>query len=186
MKRLLSGFVVLLMGFAAAGARAQIALYGMGSGGFLSSVSAQSGPLTLTSDSFSAYGGTFGIYDNPYHLGPLRLGVDGRGFVQKSSGSNANGNQLRGGLAGARIAFFSHLVPLSPYVQAEVGAVSTNYGTQSTRSTSLAYQLNGGLDYTLVPRLDLRIEYGIGQIGSLYSGTRQEVQQVGLGIVVRL
>jgi opacity protein-like surface antigen len=178
--------MVVLLSIATIGAKAQIAAYGMGSGGFLSSVTAQSGPLTLTSDSFSAYGGTFGIYDNTRHYGPIRFGVDGRGFIQKSSNSSANGNQLRGGLVGARLAFFSHLIPFSPYVQAEVGAASTNYGTQASRSTSLAYQVQGGVDYTVVPHLDVRLEYGIGQIGALYSGSRQEMQQVGLGLVVRL
>ena len=169
-----------------AGARAQVAVYGMGSGGYLSSVNAQIGPQTLTSSSFSAYGGTFGVYDNFIHLGPLRFGSDGRFFVQSSTNGNSYGNQLRGGLVGARMSLFSHFVPFSPYIQAEVGGVGTNYGSQPQRTTSFAYQVQGGLDYTLFPRLDARFEYGAGQIGSLYSGTSQKMQQIGLGLVVRI
>jgi hypothetical protein len=167
-------------------AKAQVAIYGMGSGGFLSSVNAQSGPLTLTSDSFSAYGGTFGVYDNYRHFGPVKFGGDGRFFIQSSSNGNRYGNQLRGGLAGARLALFSHAVPFSPYIQAEIGGVGTNYGTQSQRSTSFAYQVQGGLDYTIFPHLDGRFEYGAGQIGALFPGNRQEMQQIGLGLVVRI
>ena len=167
-------------------ARAQIGVYAMGSGGYLSTVTAHSGPLTLTSQSFSAYGGTFGVYDNVYKLGPLRLGGDGRFFVQSSSNSNSYGNQLRGGLFGARLALLSKLVPFSPYIQAEIGGASTNYGTNSSRSTSFAYQVNGGLDYTIVPHLDARFEYGNGEISSVYSGYKQTMQQVGLGLVLRL
>jgi hypothetical protein len=167
-------------------AHAQVAIYGMGSGGFLSSVNAQSGPLTLTSASFSAYGGTFGVYDNYRHLGPVKFGGDGRFFIQSKSNGNSYGNQLRGGLVGARLALFSHAVPFSPYIQAEIGGVGTNYGTQSQRSTSFAYQVQGGLDYTIVPHLDARFEYGAGQIGALFPGTRQEMQQIGLGLVVRI
>lgn len=169
-----------------AGAGAQVAVYGMGSGGYLSSVNAGIGPQTLTSSSLSAYGGTFGVYDSFLHLGPVHLGGDARGFLQSSSNNNPYGNQLRGGLAGGRVSLFSHFVPFSPYLQAEVGAVSTNYGTQTQRSTSLAYQVQGGLDYTLFPRIDARFEYGAGQIGSLYSGTQQTMQQIGLGLVVRI
>ncbi len=176
----------LVLGVAGVGARGQVAIYAMGSGGFLSSVNAPVGPLTLTSDSLSAYGGTFGVYDNVRHFGPVRFGGDARVFVESKSNGNAYGNQLRGGLFGARLALFSHAVPFSPYIQAEMGGASTNYGTQASRSVSFAYQINGGLDYTIFPHLDARFEYGAGQIGSLYSGTRQEMQQVGLGLVVRI
>jgi hypothetical protein len=165
---------------------AQVAVYGQYSGGFLSAATAQSGLTTLVSPSFAAWGGTFGAYDNLYHVGPLKLGGDGRFFIESSRGSTVAGNQIRGTLFGARLALFSKAVPFSPYIQAEMGVASTNYGTQSTRSASFAYQINGGLDYTIVPHLDARFEYGNGQLGSTYAGTRQTMQQLGLGLVVRL
>lgn len=186
MKRLWAGFAVCVMLVVCGRARAQVGIYGMGSGGFLSSVNAQIGPETLTSASFSAYGGTFGVYDNYLHLGPVRVGGDGRFFIQSKSNNNGYNNQLRGALAGARLALFSHVVPFSPYIQAEIGGVGTNYGTQSQRSTSFAYQVQGGLDYTIFPHVDGRFEYGAGQIGSQFSGSRQQMQQIGLGIVVRI
>ncbi len=186
MRRLWAALVLGVLLVVCGQARAQVGIYGMASGGFLSSVNAQSGPLTLTSASFSAYGGTFGVYDNYRHWGPVKFGGDGRFFIQSKSNNTPFGNQLRGGLVGARLALFSHAVPFSPYIQAEIGGVGTNYGTQSQRSTSFAYQVQGGLDYTIFPLVDLRFEYGAGQIGSQFSGTRQEMQQVGLGIVVRI
>ena len=173
------------MGALCTGAKAQVAVYAMGSGGFLSSVTAHDGPLTLTSDSFSAYGGTFGLYDAYKHWGPVSFGGDARFFIQSTATDRSYGNQLRGGLGGARLALFSHAVPFSPYIQAEIGGVGTNYGTQPSRSTSFAYQVQGGLDYTIVPHLDGRFEYGAGEIGAVLPGNRQEMQQIGLGLVVR-
>jgi len=165
---------------------AQVGIYAQYSGGFLSTVTSQSGPLTLASPSFAAWGGTFGAYDNLYHAGPLKFGGDGRFFIESSRGATAYGNQIRGTLFGARMALFSKAVPFSPYIQAEKGVASTNYGTQSTRSASFAYQINGGLDYTIVPHLDARFEYGDGELGSTYAGTRQTMQQLAFGLVVRL
>jgi hypothetical protein len=141
----------------------------------------------LSSDNFSAYGGTFGVYDDFLHAGPVRIGGDARFFIQ-SSGDNNNPyvNQMRGGLAGARVAFFSHAVPFTPYIQAEIGGVGTNYGTQPSRSTSFAYQVQVGLDYTIIPHLDARFEYGAGEIGAQFPGNNQQgMQQVGLGLVAR-
>ena len=185
MKRLWAGFALLAMGVLCVGAKAQVAVYALGSGGFLSSVTANIGPTTLSSDSFSAFGGTFGVYDDYRHWGPVRFGGDGRFFIQSSATNRPFGNQLRGGLGGARLALFSHAVPFSPFTQAEIGGVGTNYGTQAARSTSFAYQIQGGLDYTIVPHLDGRFEYGAGQIGALFPGNRQELQEIGLGLVVR-
>jgi hypothetical protein len=167
-------------------AHAQYGLYAMGSGGFLSAVNAKSGPTTLTSQSFSAFGGTFGLYDDAAKLGPLRFGGDLRGFLEHSSNSNPYGNQLRGLLFGGRAELNTHVIPLRPYFQIDIGGASTNYGSQPSRSNSFAYQFQFGTDLTLFPHIDARFEYGDGEIGSLYSGTRQTMQQASAGIVVRL
>lgn len=168
--------VSLLSPFAA---KAQIGAYATGSGGFLGSADGRS--------SFSAYGGTFGLYDNFLRLGPLKLGGDARYFQDTSSNNNAgtNGNKLRGGLAGLRLALNLPPIPLKPYVQAEVGGVGTNYGTQPNTVGVFAYQVQGGLDYTIFPHVDLRAEYGGGTIRSYGSNDRQTLQEVGLGAVVR-
>lgn len=160
-------------------ARAQFGVYAMGSGGFLGSADGRS--------SFSSYGGTFGLYDNFLRFGPIKLGGDARYFQDTSSNSNANtnGNKLHGGLAGLRLALNLPLIPLKPYVQAEVGGVGTNYGTQPNTVGVFAYQIQGGLDYTIFPHLDLRAEYGGGTIRSDGSNDRQTLQEAGLGAVVR-
>ena len=155
----------------------------MGSGGFLGSVNAAQGSLVLNSG-FSAYGGTFGVYDDFTHLGPLHLGVDGRYFQDTSSNGNSYGNKLRGGLGGVRVDLHLPAVPFRPYLQGEAGVASTNYGVNPNSTSSLAYQIQGGLDFTIFPHLDLRAEYGGGQING-YGGNQQALQEVGLGLVVR-
>ena len=176
-------FASTLLSFAVAPASAQVAIYGMGSGGFLGSVNAPQGSLVENSG-FSAYGGTFGIYDDFAHLGPLHFGVDGRYFTDTSSNNNSYGNKLRGGLGGVRADFHLPVLPLRPYVQAEVGEASTNYGVNPNTSGSLAYQIQGGLDYTIFPHLDLRAEYGGGQMNG-FGGNKQALQEAGIGLVVR-
>lgn len=175
--------LTLFAGFAAA--HAQVAIYGMGSGGFLGSTNAAQGSLVAQDNGFSAYGGTFGLYDDFLRLGPLKLGGDVRYMQQTSSNGNAYGNKLRGGMAGLRLALKIPLFPLKPYVQAEIGDVATNYGTQANEPNSFAYEVEGGLDYTLLPHLDARFEYGGGQINGYGNGQKQTLQQVGLGLVVR-
>ncbi len=172
---------VLFVGLVVAGtARAQFALYVMGSGGHLGA-----NAINNTS-AFTAYGGTVGGYDNFFGAGPLKLGGDARFFVQSSGNSNTFGNQLRGGLLGMRLALHPPIFPLKPYVQAEVGGASTNYGIQSNRALNFAYQVQGGVDWTVFPHVDVRGEYGGGKaLGSL-GGTSSTLQEFGAGIVLRL
>jgi len=159
-------------------ARAQFGLYVMGSGGKLGTAAGGT--------SFTAYGGTLGGYDNFFGAGPLKLGGDARFFVQSSGNGNAFGNQLRGGLLGMRLAITPPILPLKPYIQAEVGGASTNYGVQSNRALNFAYQVQGGVDWTVFPHVDVRGEYGAGKaIGSL-GGTSTTLQEFGGGIVLRL
>ncbi len=183
MLRLWATFLVLgcALGLGCRSARAQTGIYALASGGFVGSSVTPSG----SQNSYSQFGGAFGLYTTLLPLGPLRLGADGRYIIESSSGSTPYGNQLRSGLIGPRLAFFSHAVPFSPYVQLEIGGASTNYGRFSSRSSSFAYQAQFGLDYTLFPHIDTRFEYGTGDIGSDVGG-REGMQQISLGIVVRL
>jgi hypothetical protein len=177
-KRLVGGFClwILLCGMA----HAQLGLYVMGSGG------AWGGNTVNNTPSFTAYGGTVGGYDNFLGAGPLKLGGDARFFVQSSGNSNQFGNQLRGGLLGMRVAITPPILPLKPYLQAEVGGASTNYGVQSNRALNFAYQVQGGVDWTVLPHVDVRGEYGAGKaVGSL-GGTSTTLQEFGAGIVLRL
>ncbi len=168
---------LLLAGSITASAHGQLAVYGMGSGGFLGS--------TVNSSGFSSWGGTVGVYDDFSRFGPVKFGVDGRYFHDVSSNDNAYGNVLQGGLVGPRLALKLPLIPIMPYVQGEIGDIRTNYGTQSNRVNNFGYQIQGGVDWTFFPHLDLRAEYGGGEIKTYGSGSHQSVQEVGLGLVVR-
>ena len=149
----------------------------MGSGGFLGGGQSSNG--------FSAFGGTFGLYDNFVRLGPLKLGGDLRYFQDTSSNNSSYDNKLRGGMAGPRLVLSLPLIPFKPYLQGEIGDVATNYGVQSGLNNSFAYQVQGGLDFTIFPHLDLRAEYGGGQINGYTGGNKRSLQEAGLGLGVR-
>jgi hypothetical protein len=193
MKRYLGMFLLVTCAVSAGG---QIGIYAMGSAGNISSFST---PLSLppvngiNGQNGWTYGGTFGVYDNFLSLGPLKLGADARGIAQGTSRSTTTttyGNQIRGGMTGLRLALHAPL--LKPYIQAELGGVSTNYtalGQSSTRSLSGVYQVQIGVDYTLIPHLDIRGEYGVGQLFDYPDVTnnsnKPRLQQAGIGAVLR-
>ncbi len=165
-------------------AHAQFAIYGMGSGGILGSTPNIPGTTTRQDAGFSSGGFTIGAYDDFAKLGPLRFGIDGRYFTQSSSNANSYGNKIHGGLVGARLSLKFPIIPLKAYVQAEAGGVGTNYGVKADTTSSSAWQLNGGVDFTVFPHLDLRAEYGGGLI-SAYQGGNQTLQEFGGGAVLR-
>jgi opacity protein-like surface antigen len=159
----------------------------MGSAGKLSGFnSIYAGPGLNSAGNFWAGGGTIGIYDDFLKLGPLKLGSDVRGFIQRSSNSNNTyGNQIRGGLIGLRLGLHAPLVPFKPYIQAEIGGASTNYGQNASRTGNFAYQVQVGADFTIFPHLDVRAEYGGGELVSVFGSGNVTLQQVGAGAVVR-
>ncbi len=177
-------FLLTMVLLAADSSHAQFAIYGMGTGGHESGLGV--GPHTLPNGngSFTAWGGTGGAYYDFLNLGPAHLGADGRFFLEHSGNSNAYGNKLEGGLGGLRLDAHVPIVPLRPYVQAEVGATGTNNGTAPTLTTGFTYQVPLGLDITIFPHLDLRGEYGVGQI--FLEGDNPTLQQFGGGLVIRL
>jgi hypothetical protein len=75
------------------------------------------------------------------------------------------------------------LLPVNPYLQVEVGGVGTNNGTSTSKSTSFAYQVQFGGDFTIFPHLATRLEYGTGQLNGSPNHT---LQTFGVGLVVRL
>lgn len=163
---------------------AQTGIYGMFSGGHYSGLGVGNGTAPNQSGGMTALGGTFGIYDNFIPLGPVKFGGDARVFIQNSANSTMYGNKLAGFLVGPRLAIVvPPPLPVRPYIQLEFGGVGTNNGTSTNKSTSFAYQVNGGLDFTIVPHLDVRAEYGAGQ---LTSSTNHTLQEFGFGLVVRL
>lgn len=186
-------YVVLVFGVAfifAVHAQGQIAVYAMGGGSRVSGANVGATTPSSGSGSFIAYGPTFGIYDMWFHKGPVSLGSDFRLTFQSSSNSTSYGNNLRDGFIGVRAVFKTPLLPLRPYVQAGFGAGTTNYGRYSSDSGSgaFAYQFQAGLDAAVISHIDLRAEYGIGQIigsGSQQGTANLQLQQFGAGVVVR-
>ncbi len=174
--RAFASVALLILG---AAARAQVAAYGMASAGFVSGQAV---------NSITALGGTFGLYEDGIRMGPLHLGGDARVIIENShSGSSRYGNKVFGVLAGPRLGLSLPPLPFRPYVQAEIGLGATNFGVQPSRSNYFAYQIQGGLDFTIFPRLDIRGEYGAGQIeGNPNGASRATLQQIDLGLVLRL
>ena len=166
--------------------QAQTAIYGMLSAGHYSGLGVGYGTPPNQSGGMTARGGTFGVYDNFAPFGPVKFGGDARFFIQNSANSTTYGNKLAGFLFGPRLQIaLPPPIPVKPYVQLQVGAVGTNNGTSSSKSTSFAYQVNGGVDFTVLPHLDIRGEYGAGQLMSI-SNSNHTLQEFGVGLVLRL
>ena len=130
-----------------------------------------------------------GAYGNFLHAGPVHLGLDLRG-------SYATGDQYayRNFLVGPRIEVKPPLLPIRPYIQASVGVGGSEYNGTSRLQThynnKLQYGFIGGLDYGLLPLVDLRLaEVGYVRMSAVTSGTPApavNLVTVGAGIVLRL
>ena len=166
-------------------AEAQIAPYAMFSLSHYSGLGVGPGTPPNQSGGMTAQGGTFGVYGDVVRSGPLALGADVRLMVQNSANSTPYGNKVAGFLVGGRLGANTLVLPFRPYMQVEVGAVGTNNGTSFNRTTGFAYQFQFGGDFTLVPHLGLRIEYGAGQV-SQQGGVNHTLQTLGTGLVLRL
>jgi len=130
-------------------------------------------------------GGTFGLYDEFLHGGPIHLGADVRATF-------ASGNQYhyRDFLIGPRLAVKPPILPVKPYIQAAVGFGGNTYvgpaPIKTHYSNKLQYGFIGGLDYTLLPYIDLRIPEISYMRMSGVTGPSVNVVGVGFGVVVRI
>ncbi len=169
---------------------AQTGVYAIGGGARLTGPNVGANTAAGASGSFIAYGGTYGLYHDFAHAGPIGLGLDVRGMHASSSNSTAYGNKLSGGLVGFRADLKAPATPVRVYTQAEIGAATTNDGryVSSSGSAGTAYQIQVGVDFRIVPHLDLRGEYGVGQVigsGSPAGTANLNLQQFGGGVVFR-
>jgi hypothetical protein len=113
------------------------------------------------------YGPGVGVYYDFLHLGPVSLGADLRGDLLYGSQS-----KYRSALFGLRLAAKPPLLPIRPYIQGSVGAGGPRYTgplgagiNPPGYSTKFQYQIAGGVDFTLLPHLDLRAaEIGYGRM----------------------
>jgi hypothetical protein len=173
---LLATFFALLV-VAAGSAKAQIGLYG---------------EFNATHDpSISTWyrGFTGGVYDNFIHVGPVRVGLDLRGAY-------ATGSQYayRNFLIGPRVEVKPPLLPIKPYLQASIGAGGNEYNGTSRLQThyndKLQYGFIGGIDYVLIPHVDLRaVEVEYLRMSAVTSGPPSpsiNIVTVGAGLVLRL
>ncbi len=106
-------------------------------------------------------------------IGPVRIGLDLRGSTKPGTvGADT-------AFAGIKIGVKAPLIPIKPYIQASGGYVATRTVNVSTTTSVLgtsvnaggtftnqyaAYEILGGVDYHLLPFIDLRlIEIGAGK-----------------------
>jgi hypothetical protein len=183
MKLVWAGAVVAgLLAFGKAGA--QVAPYAMFSAGHYSGLGVGNGTGPTQSGGMTSLGGTFGVYDDMVHAGPARIGPDARLVIENSANSTTYGNKIAAFLVGGRVDLAGMpLLPVNPYLQVEIGGVGTNNGTSTSKSTSFAYQVQFGGDFTIFPHLATRLEYGTGQLSGNPNHT---LQTFGVGLVVRL
>jgi len=177
--------------FLAPHSHAQTGFYGVGGGARLAGPDVGADTAAGSSGSFTAFGGTFGLYHDFGHVGPVGFGLDLRGMHASSSNSTAYGNKVSGGFVGFRADLKAPAAPVRVYAQAGIGAATTNDGryASSSGSAGTAYQIQMGADFTIFPHLDLRGEYGAGQVfgsGSPLGTVNLNLQQFGGGIVFRL
>jgi hypothetical protein len=123
----------------------------------------------------NVYGGTFGLYSGLLHAPVVSLGFDIRGEFM-----SGNGQTLNGGLGGVRIAVTPHVVPLKPYVEGLGGVGHSD--TVEGSSTDAEYRIVGGIDWTILPRIDWRVVEVSG--GSTTGDVTPVV--ISTGLVLRL
>lgn len=100
----------------------------------------------------SAYGPLVGIYKQTgYAMNLVSIGGDLRGSFLSHDGFH-----YYTGAIGPRIAFKAPILPLRPYVEGLVGVGNVQFSSNNS-STHFNYQVAGGLDLTLIPRLDWRV-----------------------------
>ncbi len=125
------------------------------------------------------YGPGFGGYIDHGHLIFLSTGIDARGVILGSGQST----QFDAGYIGPRVAFRPHVLPIKPYVEALAGVGRLSSG--ATDTTKFSYQFVGGVDYTLIPRIDWRVaEFSYGGL-SIFD-TSLHPKTISTGIVIRL
>jgi hypothetical protein len=128
------------------------------------------------------YGPTFGGYFDKGHLWFFSTGLDLRGAIL-----GTGDNVLDSGLVGPRLAVRPHAIPIQPYVEGLVGVGHVGYfqGTAPTTVNKFEYQFVGGIDWTILPRLDWRpIEFSYGGLSGL--GSSFNPKTISTGIVLRL
>lgn len=169
MKRVLAVF--LLLSSACLAAPAQTAIYGA----FTAS------DYHVANVSWK-YGPTAGIYWDPIGVPFLKAGADLRGSWMGSGDATLDSYQI-----GPRLQLHPRFVPVMPYVEALGGISHVNLGQGSakTDANEFSWAFVGGIDITILPRLDWRLaDYSWGKVENL--GMNVQPSQLSTGLVLRL
>lgn len=112
------------------------------------------------------FGPQFGIQTDFMRTGPLHMGVDFRGSILSRGDAKFNN-----GMGGVRASLHTRALPITPFVQASAGIAGFNYGRRQAMTTILQYELDGGVDVSLAPRVSWKlVEVGGGGLSTLGSG----------------
>lgn len=131
---------------------------------------------------YDLYGGTFGGYLASGRLAILSVGIDLRGSFTRSSGASFDSGSI-----GPRIALNTHILPIQPYIEGTIGLGHVDFsGGSVSGGTKFEYQVLGGLDYTILPRIDWRVaEYSYGAL-SMINNYNYRPKSLSTGLVLRL
>jgi hypothetical protein len=172
---------ICLLGMVALGlagaAQAQTAIYGEFTAAKLS-----------TPNTSWMYGPTVGLYHDSEH-GLFATGLDVRGtFAGRGNTNGAYTSQtLDTLLGGVRLAVMPRVLPFKPYgeILGGLGHLKVGQGSARTSSTKFAYQFVGGVDFTILPRVDWRVvEFSYGRLAGLSDSFVPKT--LSTGIVFRL
>jgi hypothetical protein len=129
---------------------------------------------------YDLYGGTFGGYLASGRLAILSVGIDLRGSFARSNGASFNTGSI-----GPRIGLNLHILPIHPYVEGTIGVGHVDF-TGAGGGTKFEYQVLGGLDFTVLPRIDWRVaEYSYGALSTI-DNYNYRPKSLSTGLVLRL
>lgn len=113
------------------------------------------------------FGPQFGIQTDFLRTGPLHLGTDFRGSIL-----SRNDAKFNNGMGGLRASLHTRALPVTPFVQVSAGIAGFNYGRRQALTYILQYELDGGVDVALGPRIAWKMfELGGGGLSTLGTGT---------------
>jgi hypothetical protein len=150
-------------------AQAQGGIYGEGNGTWISGATVGGDSPAGPSGKSTGIGGTFGVFYDFRHFGPVALGGDLRYSFSHDGSNSLYGNELNYGNLGLRVSTKLPRLPLRPYAQAGVLRASTNYADYVAMHGGLGYGYQAGVDVSVVPHIDARVEYAGGYVGGLGS-----------------
>lgn len=121
--------------------------------------------------------GTFGIYYGLIRIGPIAISADARGDLSRN---------MTSALFGPRAALALPYLPLKPYVEVVGGVSNYNFTDEAPRTiTSGTYRWVAGLDTTIFPHTDWRVDYSYSGAGIDDLGVTRHPQSITSGIVIR-